>query len=241
MGQQQQQQQMQQDQQQLQQNQLIAQVAAPTPTVVEPKIVSVPAHGVTPVGPPMNLTPTIMVPTGHPMQVPPGTAGPPHGSMVTVTGAQPIPISIPTQPVQMQAATTVLNQQQNPQTVTLHHGGIIGPYKDHTALRAEILKREPVEPARSPKQLFITDWLSKHKKKKLADAKEAWKTIGKQENKKWTKRRRLDGKMNHPIQIRMTLAMSLTTIVIPILKVILICRCNPYKFVHTIITYEICM
>ena len=88
--------------QQLQQNQLIAQVAAPTPTVVEPKIVSVPAHGVTPVGPPMNLTPTLMVPTGHPMQVPPGTAGPPHGSMVTVTGAQPIPISIPTQPVQMQ-------------------------------------------------------------------------------------------------------------------------------------------
>ena len=88
--------------QQLQQNQLIAQVAAPTPTVVEPKIVSVPAHGVTPVGPPMNLTPTLMVPTGHPMQVPPGTAGPPHGAMVTVTGAQPIPISIPTQPVQMQ-------------------------------------------------------------------------------------------------------------------------------------------
>ena len=66
-------------------------------------------------------------------------------------------------------------QQQQPQTVTLHHGGIIGPYKDHNALRAEILKREPVEPARSPKQLFITDWLAKHKKKKLADAKEAWK------------------------------------------------------------------
>ena len=66
-------------------------------------------------------------------------------------------------------------QQAQPQTVTLHHGGIIGPYKDHTALRAEILKREPVEPARSPKQLFITDWLAKHKKKKLADAKEAWK------------------------------------------------------------------
>ena len=66
-------------------------------------------------------------------------------------------------------------QQATPQTVTLHHGGIIGPYKDHTALRAEILKREPVEPARSPKQLFITDWLAKHKKKKLADAKEAWK------------------------------------------------------------------
>ena len=76
-----------------------------------------------------------------------------------------------------QAATNVMQPQQQaqPQTVTLHHGGIIGPYKDHTALRAEILKREPVEPARSPKQLFITDWLAKHKKKKLADAKEAWK------------------------------------------------------------------
>ena len=86
--------------------------------------------------------------------------------------------------VLLQAATTVIHhqqpqqqQQQAPQTVTLHHGGIIGPYKDHTALRAEILKREPVEPARSPKQLFITDWLVKHKKKKLPDAKEAWKVI----------------------------------------------------------------
>jgi len=182
----QQEQQLQQDQQhQLQQNQLVAQVAAAAPTVVEPKIVSVPAHGVTPVGPPMNLTPTLMVPTGHPMHVPPGSAAP--GSMVAVSAAQPIPISIPTQPVQMQAATNVMQPQQQaqPQTVTLHHGGIIGPYKDHTALRAEILKREPVEPARSPKQLFITDWLAKHKKKKLADAKEAWKTIGKQEKKKW--------------------------------------------------------
>merc|ERR1712048_1002626 len=114
-----------------------------------------------------------------------GSAAP--GSMVAVSAAQPIPISIPTQPVQMQAATNVMQPQQQaqPQTVTLHHGGIIGPYKDHTALRAEILKREPVEPARSPKQLFITDWLAKHKKKKLADAKEAWKTIGKQEKKKW--------------------------------------------------------
>ena len=88
------------------QNQLVAQVAAATaPTVVEPKIVSVPAHGVTPVGPPMNLTPTLMVPAGHPMHVPPGAAGPP--GVVTVTAAQPIPISIPTQPVQMQVKHTL--------------------------------------------------------------------------------------------------------------------------------------
>ena len=68
--------------------------------MVEPKIVSVPAHGVTPVGPPMNLTPTLMVPTGQPMHVPPGAPG----SMVAVSAAQPIPISIPTQPVQMQVS-----------------------------------------------------------------------------------------------------------------------------------------
>merc|ERR1712038_464325 len=84
----QQEQQLQQDQHQLQQNQLVAQVAAAAaPTVVEPKIVSVPAHGVTPVGPPMNLTPTLMVPTGHPMHVPPGNP-------IPISAAQPIPISI---------------------------------------------------------------------------------------------------------------------------------------------------
>ena len=94
-------------QHQLQQNQLVAQVAAAAPTVVEPKIVSVPAHGVTPVGPPMNLTPTLMVPTGHPMHVPPGSAAP--GSMVAVSAAQPIPISIPTQPVQMQVRVEYTN------------------------------------------------------------------------------------------------------------------------------------
>ena len=85
----------------MQQNQLVAQVAPGQTTIVEPKIVSVPAHGVTPVGPPMslsNLTPTLMVP-GHPMQ--PG--GPPPGTVVTVSGnSQPIPISIPPQPQQVQ-------------------------------------------------------------------------------------------------------------------------------------------
>ena len=69
---------------------MVANVAT-APTAVEPKIVSVPMHGVTPVGPPMNLTPTIMVPTGHPA-----------GAAMPISAAQPIPISIPTQPVQMQ-------------------------------------------------------------------------------------------------------------------------------------------
>ena len=49
----------------------------------------------------------------------------------------------------------------------------------------DILKREPVEPARSAKQLFTSEWLAKHKKKKQSDAKEAWKSLDKKEKKKW--------------------------------------------------------
>merc|ERR1719266_3088905 len=39
------------------------------------------------------------------------------------------------------------------------------PGKDRQQLLDDILKREPVEPARSPKQLFISEWLTKEKKK----------------------------------------------------------------------------
>merc|ERR1719412_3273570 len=46
------------------------------------------------------------------------------------------------------------------------------PGKDRQQLLDDILKREPVEPARSPKQLFISEWLTKHKKKKPSDAKD---------------------------------------------------------------------
>ena len=45
-----------------------------------------------------------------------------------------------------------------------------------------------MEPARSPKQLFVTEWLQKHKKKKAPDAKEAWKTLDKKEKKKWVEK-----------------------------------------------------
>ena len=39
--------------------------------------------------------------------------------------------------------------------------------RDQNKLREDILQREPVEPARSPKQLYVTEWLAKHKKKKV--------------------------------------------------------------------------
>merc|ERR1712223_46838 len=57
--------------------------------------------------------------------------------------------------------------------------------KDRQSLLDEILKREPVEPARSPKQLFVAEYLLKHKKKKQVDAKAAWKALEKKEKKKW--------------------------------------------------------
>ena len=38
---------------------------------------------------------------------------------------------------------------------------------DQNKLREDILQREPVEPARSPKQLYVTEWLAKNKKKKV--------------------------------------------------------------------------
>merc|ERR1719333_2061027 len=40
------------------------------------------------------------------------------------------------------------------------------PGKDRQQLLDDILRREPIEPARSPKQLFITEWLAMTKEKK---------------------------------------------------------------------------
>ena len=57
--------------------------------------------------------------------------------------------------------------------------------KNIETLKSNILKREPVEPARSPKQLFINEWLLKHKKKKAGDAKEVWKRMEKKAKKIW--------------------------------------------------------
>jgi len=60
--------------------------------------------------------------------------------------------------------------------------------RDQNKLREDILQREPVEPARSPKQLYVTEWLAKHKKKKAGDAKAAWKALDKKEKKKWAEK-----------------------------------------------------
>merc|ERR1719481_2464878 len=70
------------------------------------------------------------------------------------------------------------------------------PEKDRMeAIRAEILKREPVEPARSHKQLFLNDFVKKMRKKDkkstdqklMNDGKEIWKVTEKKDKKKWLK------------------------------------------------------
>ncbi len=95
------------------------------------------------------------------------------------------PIMMPTQPVQLQVQPV-----NNMPVVAVGGGGAAAGGqaaggKDREKLLQDILNREPVEPARSPRQLFITEWLSKHKKKKPADAKGAWKSLDKKEKKKW--------------------------------------------------------
>ena len=89
-------------------------------------------------------------------------------------------------------STTVTAVQ--PALVQPTAGAAVKP-EQQTGLRAEILKREPVEPARSPKQLFLSDYVKKQRRKdkkssdqKLqSDGKEIWKITDKKDKKKWLK------------------------------------------------------
>ena len=66
---------------------------------------------------------------------------------------------------------------------------------DFFSLFCKLLRREPVEPARSHKQLFLSDYVKKARKKdkksteaKLAfDGKEIWRVTEKKDKKKWLK------------------------------------------------------
>lgn len=63
------------------------------------------------------------------------------------------------------------------------------------AMRIEILRREPVEPARSHKQLFLSDYHKKNRKKDkkstdeklFADGKVFWRNMDKKDKRKWVK------------------------------------------------------
>lgn len=146
---------------------------------VEHKILPIPTQ-VTPVGPPIslaNLTP-VMMPQG---------VAPPPGTM--------IPINIPTQqPISIQAIPIhggqghQMQQQQVPPPPALHILPAMPAVKDRAALRADILRREPIEPARSPRQLFILDWLVNNKKKTPEDARKAWRGLERKDKKKWLER-----------------------------------------------------
>ena len=94
------------------------------------------------------------------------------------------------QPYSMQVGPMVTPQPQPPIQPA------VKPEKDRVeVLRAEILRREPVEPARSHKQLFLSDYAKKMRKKDkkstdqklLFDGKEIWKVTEKKDKKKWLK------------------------------------------------------
>merc|ERR1711860_456159 len=99
----------------------------------------------------------------------------------------------------MQSGQQVQMQQMQPQQP------LPVQQKDRQQLLDDILKREPVEPARSAKQLFVNEYLGKlhkilsqfglkfnfflflgkHKKKDRNAGKSAWKALDKKEKKKW--------------------------------------------------------
>ena len=82
------------------------------------------------------------------------------------------------------------------QTIPIHDAGQVivqvstnnGGGNERGMLLNSILQREPQEPARSPKQLFIQDYLAKHRKKKPADAKDIWHNMDKKDKKKWVEK-----------------------------------------------------
>ena len=124
-------------------------------------------------------------------------------------------VSYATQPFTMQVAPVVTQAQATQVTpitqpssalipapiaavatpsTTLTPLSTIKPEKE-PGLRSEILRREPVEPARSPKQLFLSDYTKKQRKrdkkstdqKLQSDGKEIWKITDKKDKKKWLK------------------------------------------------------
>lgn len=143
---------------------------------------------------------------GQPMFVKVEVVGAP-GTHNHVTHAQIMPqlgqmtYSMTTQPYTLSPIMTSQPVQQQPQPI--HHQPpvqvplvSVKPEQDRVeSLRAEILRREPVEPARSHKQLFLSDYVKKSRKKDkkstdqklLFDGKEIWKVTDKKDKKRWLK------------------------------------------------------
>merc|ERR1711971_1046868 len=115
-----------------------------TSVIHEPKIVNVPSN-CTPAGPAFSITnlTPVVMQQGLQQQPQPQAMTNMTGPMATMQVSLPLP------------ALSTANS------------------KDRQILLDEILKREPVEPARSPKQLFVSEFLAitKNKKKKQTDAK----------------------------------------------------------------------
>nr|XP_040575980.1 nucleolar transcription factor 1-A-like [Lepeophtheirus salmonis] len=97
----------------------------------------------------------------------------PNQYITLQTQPQMTNVALPTAPV-MHAA----NAPQTPLIMVPKQVDMFDVIKD------DILKREPIEPAKSRKQLFIAEWLLSHKKKRVSDAKKVWRSMGKKEKRK---------------------------------------------------------
>ena len=115
--------------------------------------------------------------------------------VVTQAGhTQVTPLTQVTQAAMVPAPITQVTGLPAAPSTTLTPMTTIKPEKE-PGLRSEILRREPVEPARSPKQLFLSDYVKKQRKrdkkstdaKLQSDGKEIWKITDKKDKKKWLK------------------------------------------------------
>jgi len=192
---------------------------SPQPMFVKVEVVGGPQSGHTQLIPQISIPNTATTLGGYGIHQPPGYTF----QLPQVTTQQPLQYSQP-QPHQHQQQHIQLNQPQHPQQLQqqqpqqLHQPITIQQQvqpqlqpqqqqqqqswiqvkaeKDRVeGLKLEILRREPVEPARSHKQLFMTDYIKKCKKKDKritdskanSEARDFWRQTDKKDKKKWLK------------------------------------------------------
>jgi len=133
---------------------------------------------------------TAMTTSLQPQQQPP----PPPQQQLQTTAMSGVSGTL--QPGVVQQSAQQLPQLPQPTPQPWVQANLVKAEKDRIdSLKSEILRREPFEPARSHKQLFISDYVKKHRRKDkktpetklVAAAKDIWRETDKKDKKKWLK------------------------------------------------------